>query len=257
MASYRRDMARLLIHGNPETAAIWTALLAALRDRGADDVEAISPPGFGAPTPTGWNGSRISYRDWLVGEIETRGGQADLVGHDWGAGHVLGLLAHRPDLVRTWATDCLGLVHPGYEWHEAARQWQTPGDGEEMIAGMAALSVDERAAGYAVLGIPGEVAHDLAAGFDDEMGRCILALYRSSQQPVMRDIGAALREGERRPGLAVVATDDQYAGDAQSATEVARSLDAEIVRLQGAGHWWMFDHAATVADALVEHWARI
>ena len=41
----------VFVHGNPETAAIWDPLIAAL---GRDDVVALSPPGFGAPTPDGW-----------------------------------------------------------------------------------------------------------------------------------------------------------------------------------------------------------
>ena len=43
----------VLVHGNPETAAIWDPLIAEL---GRDDVVALSPPGFGAPVPDGFGG---------------------------------------------------------------------------------------------------------------------------------------------------------------------------------------------------------
>jgi len=94
----------VLVHGNPETAAIWGPLTAALATRGHTDVVALSPPGFGAPVPDGFDPTMDNYADWLVGELETiqgTGTEIDLVGHDWGAGHVYGALARRPDLVRT------------------------------------------------------------------------------------------------------------------------------------------------------------
>ena len=43
-------MTLVLVHGNPETAAIWDDLREQL---GRDDVIALSPPGFGAPVPDG------------------------------------------------------------------------------------------------------------------------------------------------------------------------------------------------------------
>jgi hypothetical protein len=42
-------MGVVLVHGNPETSAVWDPLRAAL---GRDDVICLSPPGFGAPTPS-------------------------------------------------------------------------------------------------------------------------------------------------------------------------------------------------------------
>ena len=39
----------VLVHGNPETAAIWQPLIEVL---GAAGVETLSPPGFGARFPT-------------------------------------------------------------------------------------------------------------------------------------------------------------------------------------------------------------
>ena len=36
----------------------------------------------------------------------------------------------RPDLVRSWVPDAAGLADPGFEWHDFAKIWQTPGDGE-------------------------------------------------------------------------------------------------------------------------------
>ena len=60
-------MTVVLVHGNPETAAIWDPLIAAL---GRDDVVTLSPPGFGAPVPDGFGAHSDDYVAWLVGELE-------------------------------------------------------------------------------------------------------------------------------------------------------------------------------------------
>ena len=104
-------------------------------------------------------------------EIEARGGEADLVGHDWGAGHVLGVVADRPDLVRSWATDCAGPAHPDYVWHDMAQAWQTPEVGEAAIGEMLGRPLEARIEMLGTMGLPEDVARDVAAGQGEEMGR--------------------------------------------------------------------------------------
>ena len=95
------------VHGNPETDAIWDELVDELAGKGAADLVLLEPPGFGAPIPDGWGATREEYRDWLVEQLVQLNARepVDIVGHDWGAGHVFGLLQARPDLVRSWARD--------------------------------------------------------------------------------------------------------------------------------------------------------
>ncbi len=124
-------MTVVLVHGNPETDALWDPLVEVL---GRDDVIRLSPPGFGARVPHGWVGTYLDYRDWLVDELARIDGPIDLVGHDWGrqpcgecddaptgVGAQLGHRHHR------------GGLRPEYVWHEAAQIWQTPGAGEQFV----------------------------------------------------------------------------------------------------------------------------
>lgn len=131
-------MTVVLVHGNPETDAIWDELRKQL---GRDDVVALSPPGFGAPVPEGFGATSDDYLAWLTRELEAMTGPLDLVGHDWGGGHVMRLACARPDLIRSWVTDIGGCFDPEYVWHDAAQVWQTPGAGEEAIRQMAAAPV--------------------------------------------------------------------------------------------------------------------
>lgn len=249
-------MPKVFVHGNPESSDIWRPLLGALAARGVTDTTTLSPPGFGAPTPEGWQATQIEYRDWLIARLEEFDTPVDLVGHDWGAGHVLGALDARPDLMRSWATDCLGLFHPDYEWHDAAQAWQTPEVGEALIASMIEPPVADRVAMLVDLGMTDDVAPDVAAAMNDDMARCVLALYRSAAQPALADLGARLRNASLPPGLGLIAPDDHYAGSTAMAAEVAAALGADTVELPGCGHWWMFAGADMAADALVAHWER-
>ena len=120
-------MPKVFVHCNPETTAVWGPLIPELAERGIDDCVLLSPPGFGAPAPAGFGGTRLDHRDWLIGELERLGEPVDLVGHDWGAGHTYAVVAACPDLPRSWAADCAGLgtrlrVAPGSRGRADARR---------------------------------------------------------------------------------------------------------------------------------------
>jgi pimeloyl-ACP methyl ester carboxylesterase len=88
---------------------------------------------FGAPLPDDFPATHLAYRDWLEGELERIGEPVDLVGHDWGGLHVVNVAMHRPELLRSWASDDIGIFDDEYVWHDIAQVWQTPGAGEEFV----------------------------------------------------------------------------------------------------------------------------
>jgi pimeloyl-ACP methyl ester carboxylesterase len=237
----------VFVHGNPETAAIWQPLLEVLD---LPDVETLSPPGFGAPVPEGFGATTDDYLAWLVGELEAMKVPVDLVGHDWGGGHVARVAIERPDLIRSWATDIGGCFAPDYVWHDLAQIWQTPGAGEENVAAMEAIPAPDRAALYESLGMTYAIALDVAEALDETMGRCILTLYRSAAQPVMARWGERLDAASARPGLVLVPTDDPYTGGEQRARWAAEKASARVAVLPGQGHWWMLQDPGPGAKAL-------
>ena len=109
-------------------------------------------------------------------------------------------------------------------------------------------------AGFAGLGIPEPTATRLAEAADAVMGECILALYRSAAQPAMIEWGADAAAASARPGLFLHATEDPYVGRGRGVLQTAASMGAEVVELEGRGHWWMLEDplgSATVLDAWV------
>lgn len=244
-------MTVVLVHGNPETDALWGPLVEAL---GRDDVVRLSPPGFGVPLPEGFSGTYLAYRDWLEGEVEAIDGPVDLVGHDWGGGHVVNLVTDRPELVRSWVSDILGCFDPDYVWHDLAQVWQTPGEGEELVETFLGGTPEERAALYATVGMPIDVGTAIAAGQGSDMARAILLLYRSARQPAMAQAGRDLENAAARPGLSVLATEDPYVGSVQSRRRAADRAGARTEVLEGLGHWWMVEDPVRSAAVLTQFW---
>jgi pimeloyl-ACP methyl ester carboxylesterase len=247
-------MTVVLVHGNPETDAIWDPLVDAL---GRTDVVRLSPPGFGSPLPDDFPATYVAYRDWLEGELEGIGDPVDLVGHDWGGGHVVNVVTHRPELVRSWASDVVGIFDPDYVWHDLAQVWQTAGDGEQLVDTMLGGTVEDRAARWAGLGIPSDIATSMAAAQGPEMGRAILLLYRSAAQPAIAEAGRALETAAARPGLSILATEDTYVGSDAIRRRAAERAGARTEVLDGLGHWWMMEDPARGAAALTRFWETL
>lgn len=256
-------MTIVLVHGNPETASIWDLLVARLTEYGQTDVIRLSPPGFGAPVPDGFDATVTGYRDWLIAELERIGRPVDLVGHDWGGGHTVNVAMTRPDLLRSWCSDTVGVLDPDYAWHPAARVWQWEGPGEVVIrkvmtARPGRITHAALMRLFRLLGVDPTVARKVAPGYDREMGACILRLYRSARQPAMARLGANLEAAAARPGLAILATKDHLVGSDKQRRRSAARAGARVEVLDGLGHFWMAeDDGRRAANALVRFWASL
>ena len=244
-------MTVVLVHGNPETDAIWGRLIDEL-DR--NDVVTLSPPGFGAPLPQDFITTMQGYRDWLERKLGEIDGTIDLVGHDWGGGHVVNAVMHRPELVRSWTSDVLGIFDADYVWHDMAQIWQTPGAGEELVTTMMSGSIQERSEQLAALVIDHDVATALAAAQDADMGRAILDLYRSAAQPAAANAGRNLEAAAVRPGLSLLATKDTFVGSPEIRRRAADRAGARTEVLEGLGHWWMIEDPTGAAAVLTRFW---
>jgi pimeloyl-ACP methyl ester carboxylesterase len=246
-------MALVLVHGVPETGAVWDPLRSQLA---RDDVVALQLPGFGSDRPKGFGATKEEYVDWVVAELERVqvDGPIDLVGHDWGGGFVVRVVSTRPDLVRSWVTDAAGIGADDFEWHEFAKIWQTPDEGEAFFEQQLALSPSDRASVFEMFGVPHDEAVAMGAWADQVMAESILSLYRSAVD-VGREWGPDFSDVPA-PGLVLVPSEDPFLS-AEGARKAAERAGATVADLEGLGHWWMLQDPAQGAVVLESFWASI
>ena len=241
----------VFVHGVPETSHLWNGVRDAL---GRKDTVAVALPGFGNTRPAGFSATKEAYVDWLVAELEKIGEPVDLVGHDWGGGFTLRVASVRPDLLRSWVSDAAGLADVGFEWHEFAKIWQTPGAGEEFWKQQLALPIEERASTFEQFGVPTAKARDLASRIDETMGDVILALSRSAVD-VGKEWAPAIAKISK-PGLVVLAELDPFLKK-DFAEHSARVANAKVAKLDGLGHWWPLQDPERGAKMLRDFWASL
>ena len=238
-------MPAVFVHGVPETHHLWDGVRSRLSRR---DTIALDMPGFGCDTPPGFGCTKEEYLAWLIAEVEKAGDPVDIVGHDWGALLTERLVCVRPDLVRTWTAGG-AAIDEAYEWHPAAKIWQTPGQGEAFMQGMTAEAFVPILVGD---GVPEDVARDVASRVDDRMKACVLPLYRSAVN-YMTEWGPDI-DSVSRPGLLIFGEKDQYMPP-EFARKMSARTGAELVLLPG-GHWWPAQFPQEVAQALEAFWAK-
>ena len=243
-------MPAVFVHGVPETPTVWDPLIVAL---GRSDTISLQLPGFGCPLPDGFAAEMNRYAEWLADELAAIDGPIDLVSHDWGALLALRVVSIHPTAVRSWVSD-MGDLDAAFRWHDMARVWQTPGEGEALIDAWIGQSVDERAQGLAGVGVPHHAAVEMAAHMDTTMGAAILSLYRSAVDigpewgPALDDITA--------PGLLIEAANDGFRAPGRVAALASR-IGAELVPLADEGHWWMLENPSASAAAITGFWAGL
>jgi len=231
----------MLLHGVPETAAIWDDLAARLDG----DVRALSLPGFGTDVPDGFTCTMHEYLDWLTAEVDGAGEPVDLVGHDWGGILVARLALDPPAALRSWVTDAPGAMREGFRWHDVARIWMTEGEGEAFWAGLLA----DRPAAAELLtgfGLTLDHAQGLVDAADERMVDSVLRLYRSSEGLGVDWVATAPSPA---PGLVIGVADDPLV-DARVNREMAERLGVDVVVLDHGGHFWPLEAAPEGAAAL-------
>lgn len=241
-------MTTLFVHGVPETAAIWDGVRGLI----GRESSALRLPGFGTPRPDDHDGSMDAYAEWLIEEIRVADEPVDVVGHDWGGILVARVATYAPAGLRSWVSDAPGAIDPSFEWHDFAKLWQTPGEGEAFFEGL--LATPEGAAeALGATGVPEADAPAMVAAVDNVMVDSILRLYRSATE--VGTVWAA--DGPSPvPGLVLVAEGDAF-GDVETSRRVAADVGAEFEVIPGGTHFWPLSAPEAGAAALQRFWSTL
>jgi pimeloyl-ACP methyl ester carboxylesterase len=237
----------VFVHGVPETADVWTRLIGLLE---RTDVIALRLPGFGSPLPAA-SPTMDFYADWLA-EALSGFEKVDLVAHDWGGLLALRVLSDRPSNIRSWALDSPDLS-ADFAWHSGALAWQRPG-GKQLADWLSGSSLDGRVEALRNLGVDAAAAPGMATAIDVPMTTAMLALYRSAV-----DIGpkwGPQLDQITAPGLCIEAALDEFRADGV-VRNLAERLDASLLTISDAGHFWMLDSPKLVATELEAFWHRV
>jgi haloalkane dehalogenase len=175
--------------------------------------------------------------------------------HDWGGLIGLAWACDHPEAVDALVISSTGFFADG-KWHGMAQAMRTPGTGEQLIDGL------ERDALGAMLGqvssgIDDEALSEYWKAFaDDTRRRGQLDFYRSMDFEKLAPYEGRLAELDV-PALLVWGQDDPFA-PVTGAHRFERELPgAELVVLEGAGHFVWEDEPAGAAEAVSAFLARL
>jgi haloalkane dehalogenase len=232
----------LLLHGNPDTADLWSAVIDRLPDR-----RCVAPdlPGFGGTPASGTRLELPEMAAWVEALRLDRNLAAplDLAVHDIGAIYGLAWAVEHPDLVRRIVITN-AFFHHDYPWHFWARVWRTPVLGElsmllfrwpmfvaEMRRGSRKLTTEQLRRVWSRI-TPATKAH-------------ALELYRAMDPEIFAGWDERLlRLTARVPALVVWGDCDPYIDRSFAERFGAR----EVHHLPDVGHWV----PAEAPDALAE-----
>lgn len=240
-------MKTILVHGVPDTPAMWQPLIDALGSDISANLSAPALPGFTSPVPPGFDCSKEAYVGWLISQMEAAGEPVNLVGHDWGALLVVRAASLRPDLVRSWAV-ANALPERSYKWHQTARIWQTPLLGELF---MALTGKDRLARSLAAAGMPAALARHEADQWSPHMRKAILQLYRSAKN-IAEEWTDDLHKLPGR-GLVFWGDDDPFV-PVETAERFCAETNTPLHRNANTGHWSVVEKAPEFAKLLRAHW---
>lgn len=242
------DPAVLLVHGYPSSAHMWRDVLPPLADAG---FHALAPDlaGFGdsEPDPPGtWE----RHVDSLEAFRQAQGlERVALVVHDWGGLIGLRWACDHPDAVSALVISDTGFFADG-KWHGLARALRTEGQGEAFVDGMTEEGFAAMLGGVSS-GIGPEAAGEYFKAFgSDARRRGQLELYRSGDFSAIEPYEGRLA-ALQVPTLLLWGEDDPFAPLAGARRFEAELPGAELVVLEGTGHFVVDDAPERYAEWVV------
>jgi len=245
----------VLLHGQPGSAADWTAV----SDRLLSSFTVVTPdrPGYGR---TGGRAAGFAANADATCELLDRLGTASaiVVGHSWGGGVALALAEMQPERVHALAL--VASVGPCEAVGVVDRLLAIPPIGS-MLASVALGSAGRALAHPAVRHM---VERRVAAPTGDALGRSwrqggTAHSFAIEQRALIDELGGLTGglSALRAPTVVVVGTADRIVAPAVGERLARRIPGATLVRVEGAGHLLPFSHPDVIAAAVVSVARRV
>ena len=251
----RASTAVVFMHGSPGSSSDWARLLPLVAGPHNRAV-AFDLPGFGHAEDA-WGGDpRLDAGVAILGDAlrQLHIRRVHLVAHDisgplgleWGARH--------PRRLRSATVIDTGLLF-GYRHHMLAQISRTPGGGEAFWAQLNRQSFAAGIQDGQSRPLPDEFVNRLYDDLDRETRCAIIALYRGTDEPEIRQFARrqakVLRRRPDRPALVIWGADDPYL-PAEMAQRQRRGFpSARIKVFEGAGHWPFVDYSRQTRRLIV------
>jgi len=243
----------LLVHGYPESAYMWRAVIEPLGEAGW---RALAPdlPGYGdsEPDPPGTWERHIEALDRFAGELGL--GPVALVTHDWGVPIGLRWACDHPSRVGALVISDGGFF-ADRRWHDLANVMRTPGDGERLIAAYTREGFGEAVGGLST-GMSEDALDQYWKAFaDDTRRQGHLELYRSGDFDKLERYEGRLAELSL-PTLILWGAQDRFASVKMATRFHDEIHESELVTFEDAGHFVWEDEPEGTKAALVDFLER-
>jgi pimeloyl-ACP methyl ester carboxylesterase len=251
----------LLLHGVPQTSALWRTVQPAL----ATGRRVLAPdlPGLGGSSYAGpYDMPSVMAQVAALIEAECPGQAVDVVGHDWGGVIALWLAGTRPDLVRriAVANAPLGNVDPLRAFHIPLLALPVLPELAFRLGGSSLVDLMLAAAWKSDAQLEPDVRAEYAAAYTDpDQVTAMLGYYRAAARP---RIASLLRLGAQPPAPPPVKAEEMLVlwgaadpvlpvslGESVVTTLGSRSV---MVTIPGAGHYVIDEASETVTAVLVD-----
>ncbi|MEM1270065.1 MAG: alpha/beta fold hydrolase [Bacteroidota bacterium] len=236
----------LLLHGNPDTSALWLSVIG----KTASQARCIAPdlPGFGRSGDVPVPETLDAWSGWIEATLDAAGISEPVIlaVHDLGGPIGLAWAARHPERVAgVLVTNT--LFHPTYRWHVWARIWRTPILGELSLLAMNKwLFRREVERGSRQLS-PSHI-DGMYDAVTPQSKRAVLSIYRMLDPELFApELPHVLDLASHVPVRVVWGWHDPYIP-----TDFASQFGtAEVTLLEDVGHWVPAEAPQAVADALL------
>jgi len=230
----------VFVHGNPGSSEDFDELVPHIGDFAR--VLAPDMPGFGkSERAAGFTYTVDGFARHLDAILAHFGvARAHLVLHDFGGPWGLAWAAAHADRVRSLVLINVGVL-PGYRYHKYAHLWRTPLLGELAIFATTRWLFKRSLNRDNPKPLPDAILNRMFDQWDRGTRRAVLSLYRATSAAAV----ASVTQGELLAPHAVPALVVWGAGDpnlpVRYADAQAQYFDADVQKIDGAGHWPMID----------------